>query len=312
MSTKEEKVKYYQEKKAELSTMLDSVLDKTLSDPEAMKKLALHFHITRLYRFSLLNTLMIMAQGSELAQSYKNWKRLGRTVKKGEHGNIFIWCPRFKKEVDEDDGKEVNKFKGFTMVKVFDVTQTEGKPLEYAHNSINETEIEYDYFKDCIVQEFKVKINEEAMGSERGFYLHSDKSIHINEANNNIDKVKTLVHELAHHLLDHGNKELKLEQNIKEVEAELVSYLVNSFFKIDTELSEAYISAWKNQNLEAVRKHKIISIAGKIMKLFSGTAKYEDLSEDKKFETTEQVYSTVHKDSTVQEYSSAEKGVIPF
>ena len=60
-----------------------------------------------------------------LVAGFRQWKGLGRMVKKGEHG-LCIYIPRFGKtgEDDQGEGKE-GELKGFLFGTVFDVTQTE-------------------------------------------------------------------------------------------------------------------------------------------------------------------------------------------
>jgi len=57
---------------------------------------------------------------------FRQWKRAGRTVKKGEHG-LGIWIPRFvgEKKEDGDTETEPGTLEGFLFGTVFDVSQTE-------------------------------------------------------------------------------------------------------------------------------------------------------------------------------------------
>ena len=40
-----------------------------------------------------------------------------------------IWAPTFRKQVDEQTGEDTRVLRGFMPVTVFDVAQTEGKPI---------------------------------------------------------------------------------------------------------------------------------------------------------------------------------------
>lgn len=54
---------------------------------------------------------------------YRQWQSINRQVKKGEIGS-YIFVPRISKS----DDKETDEVRGFNMVSVFDISQTE--PIE--------------------------------------------------------------------------------------------------------------------------------------------------------------------------------------
>ena len=86
--------------------------------------------------WSLRNRLLMMAQGTSDARTFKAWKSAGRYVKRGSKA-IFVVKPYHilvtKKKIV--DGKEVEeKFPmlvGFTLQNEFKVEDTDGKPLAY-------------------------------------------------------------------------------------------------------------------------------------------------------------------------------------
>ena len=106
--------------------------------------------MSRFHRYSLNNTMLIYMQkpDASLVAGFEKWKKqFGRHVRKGEHGITIIAPTPFKKKVEEvkldpdtkaplldKDGnaiieeKEI-KIPMFKPVKVFDVSQTDGKPL---------------------------------------------------------------------------------------------------------------------------------------------------------------------------------------
>ena len=67
------------------------------------------------------NQCMISFQfpSASIVGGFRQWKKAGRCVRKGEHG-IGIWCPRFNKLDNESEELE-----GFLFGTVFDVSQTE-------------------------------------------------------------------------------------------------------------------------------------------------------------------------------------------
>jgi antirestriction protein ArdC len=97
-------------------------------DWKRMLKIASKFH-----RYSFNNHLMIFLQcpDATVVAGFNRWKSLGRFVKKGEKG-IAIFAPcRYKTKVETDDGEEktMQQIRGFRLVHVFDISQTEGEDL---------------------------------------------------------------------------------------------------------------------------------------------------------------------------------------
>jgi len=77
------------------------------------------------------NTLLLIMQARALhaecptvVAGFKQWKRNGRTVRKGQHG-LSIYVPCKRKAEKNDDGDEKPRKTFFKSVRVFDITQTE-------------------------------------------------------------------------------------------------------------------------------------------------------------------------------------------
>ena len=106
--------------------------------------------MSKFHRYSVNNTMLIYMQKPEatLVAGFNKWKnQFERHVKKGEHGITIIAPTPYKKKIEEmkrdpdthapildADGKAVMEEKEieipmFRPVKVFDVSQTDGKPL---------------------------------------------------------------------------------------------------------------------------------------------------------------------------------------
>ena len=85
---------------------------------------------SKFHRYSFNNHLMIFLQRPDatVVAGFNRWKSLGRFVKKGEKG-IVIFAPcRYKRKIATDDGEEKTQeqIRGFRVVHVFDISQTEG------------------------------------------------------------------------------------------------------------------------------------------------------------------------------------------
>ena len=109
--------------------------------------------MSRFHRYSVNNTMLIYMQKPDatLVAGYNKWKdQFERHVKKGEHGITIIAPTPYKKKIEEQkldpdtkapildkDGKIVTEEKEieipmFRPVKVFDVSQTDGKTLSWS------------------------------------------------------------------------------------------------------------------------------------------------------------------------------------
>ena len=69
----------------------------------------------------------------------QRWKQLGRQVKLGEKG-IKILVPHVQKRTDEETGEGEFMVRSFGLGTVFDIAQTEGKPLpERPHRELQQS-----------------------------------------------------------------------------------------------------------------------------------------------------------------------------
>ncbi len=284
-------------KEEKLLLTLDNVLSKSLTDKEEIKKLMDHFN-TGLYNYSFLNTLLIIWQGGTACNSYNNWQKIERHVKRGEKARIEVLrpniyqvtvykcsvgaCSNIKlyykdlKNHHKRNHKSINynswykslikekaniSSDGFSWCKTFDVSQTDGKPLEYKHNSKEESELNFNEIKKKIETTFKYKIViDNKPQRARGYVTANDNTIRINALNNEVDRMKVLFHETAHKILKHT-----ISYSLSEVEAEAVSLMCQSFFNFNTELSESYIAGW-NKGCKDINKKRLLSTAEKIIK----------------------------------------------
>src|SRR5690242_4478341 len=78
--------------------------------------------------YSFNNTLLIVSQRPDATQvaGYRTWQKLGRQVRKGEHGIRILAPCVVKRETDEGEERSAMFFR---TVSVFDVSQTDGEPL---------------------------------------------------------------------------------------------------------------------------------------------------------------------------------------
>ena len=231
--------------------------------------------MSKFHNYSFNNTLLIAMQKPEatLVAGYKAWqKNFDRHVNKGEKA-IRILAPapyKIKEERDKLDpvtGELLFDENGmpqkenveitipaFRPVSVFDVSQTDGKPIpELETAELLQTVEGYEDFVKALMEVAPVPIGfEDIPGESKGYFHTEEKRIAVQENMSESQTLKTMVHEVAHSMLH--NKELNKDmdapvkdRNTKEVEAESIAYTVCQHFGIDTsDYSFGYIAGWSN------------------------------------------------------------------
>lgn len=160
----------------------------------------------------------------------------------------------------------------FRAVSVFDVSQTDGKPIpELEAQELLSTVEGYEDFVQALMNVAPVPIGfEDIPGDSKGYFHTEEKRIAVQENMSESQTLKTMVHEVAHSMLH--NKEINRDdlieepakdRNTKEVEAESVAYTVCQHFGIDTsDYSFGYIAGWSSgkdmkelkSSLDTIRK----------------------------------------------------------
>lgn len=201
---------------------------------------------SKFHNYSRNNVFLIKAQkplASRVA-SFKAWKKVGRSVKKGEKG-IAIFVPMIKKELVEIDSEEVQnrKFCGFRIGYVFDISQTEGAEVpSFFPEMGNEYEGQYLNLKSLIEAE-GIKVVEEEMGTIQGY--SKGGYIGINNKIDGSNKFLTLIHEYAHELLHKGEDAKQLPTETKELQAEATTFIVAKYLGLESPVSKDYLKNWK-------------------------------------------------------------------
>ena len=194
--------------------------------------------MSKFHRYSVNNTMLIYMQKPEatLVAGFNKWKnQFARHVKKGEHGITIIAPTPYKKKIEEMkrdpdthapildvDGKAVMEEKEIEIpmyrpVKVFDVSQTDGKPLPELASSLSGTVPHYEAFLEALRRSAPVPIEFEAMAANMDGYFSPDRQrIAIREDMSEVQTVSAAVHEVAHSKL-HDPKKYEAEPTWKIV-----------------------------------------------------------------------------------------------
>ena len=247
--------------------------------------------MSKFHNYSFNNTLLIAMQKPEatLVAGYQAWqKNFERHVNKGEKA-IRILAPapyKIKEERDKLDPvtgemmfdengmpqKEETEvtIPAFRAVSVFDVSQTDGKPIpELEVNELLSTVEGYEDFVQALMNISPVPIVfEDIPGDSKGYFSTAEKRIAVQENMSESQTLKTMVHEVAHSMLHDKevNQSMDIpvkDRNTKEVEAESVAFTVCQHFGIDTsDYSFGYIAGWSSgrnmkelkSSLDTIRK----------------------------------------------------------
>ena len=230
--------------------------------------------MSKFHNYSFNNTMLIAMQKPDatLVAGFKAWqKNFDRHVKKGEKG-IRILAPapyKIKEERDKIDpvtqelllDKDGNPQKeeveitipAFRAVSVFDVAQTDGKPIPEL--AAKELLSDVEGYQDMIraveaISPVPIEL-EEIAGDSKGYYDREAKRIAVQENMSESQTLKTMIHEVAHSKLHskevEQDEQMRKDRNTKEVEAESIAYTVCQHFGVDTsDYSFGYIAGWSS------------------------------------------------------------------
>lgn len=247
--------------------------------------------MSRFYRYSVNNQILIHMQRPDATQvaGFNAWKdKFGRHVKKGEKGiqilaptatmkkiQQAVLDPDTKAPMLDEDGNVMTEEKTvrtvsnyFKPVTVFDVSQTEGKPLPQLALPLTGDVEHYEAFVEALRRSSPVPIEFENMAvTTDGYFSAGNQRIAIRTGMSQVQTITAMVHEIGHSKLhdydrlqaearaDGGKEPVKKGRRTEEVEAESVAYAVCQYYGIETsDNSFGYIAAWsKGKELKELK-----------------------------------------------------------
>ena len=239
--------------------------------------------MSRFHHYSVNNQVLIHMQKRDatLVAGFNKWKnQFGRNVIKGEHGIKIIAPTPVKKKIEQEkldpdtqlpmldaDGKIITEEKTIQIpmykpVTVFDVSQTEGKPLPQLAHDLSGNVANYDAFMEALRRSSPVPISVEVMGGGMdGYFDLEHQDIAIRKGMSEVQTVSAVIHEMAHALLHNRTKDTEektpeISRSTEEVQAESISYAVCAYYGIATgDNSFGYIASWsKDKTLPELRE----------------------------------------------------------
>ena len=254
-----------------------------------------HFH-----HYSVNNQMLIFSQcpHATLVAGYQKWQnQFSRHVLRGEKGISVLAPTPYKIKVEKEkldpdtklplldaDGNTITEEKEvqipmFRPVKVFDVSQTDGKPLpERVQSPVAELtgNVEhYEAFMEALRRVSSVPIEMKPLSNDLdGFFSPSKQSITLRDGMSEVQTVCAAVHEIAHSKLHDYAKQPNSQpkdSSTEEIEAESIAYTVCAYFGIETSANSfGYVATWsKDKDLKAF-KDSVDTIRKTSSELISG------------------------------------------
>lgn len=237
----------------------------------------------KFYKYSLTNTWLIFIQRPSATQvaGFNKWKSMHRAVNKGAKA-IYIYAPITSKVKDDDVDvsnvpfTEVDKaaasktrISGFRLVPVFDIADTTATsekgnvpatPQWFSDNEPSEVADQLSTRLKEFAESHDIKITKDpSKQGEKGF--SAGGHINLTSDISGVAEASTLVHEIAHELLHwkgkslfHIDDEETNTREMKELQAEAVSFTVMKYFDLPVEHHPTYLALWK-ANKEKIRKN---------------------------------------------------------
>jgi hypothetical protein len=226
-----------QELQKKISGYLESLM---LDTDQARKSEAMSKYLefaARFHQYSACNVMLILLSKPNATHvaGYESWKKMGRFVKRGEKA-ISIFAPLLHRENPDNDVSPMI-LNGFRIVHVFDVSQTDGKPLPHIPNwrspeknaELNEKLIRFAESKGIHVL-FK-DLPGDIQGVSKGGLIEIDFQA----------GTKTIIHEITHELL-HRDSVIPSNHARRELQAEATAFVVSKHFQLSGLMSSNYLA----------------------------------------------------------------------
>jgi len=239
----------------------------------------------KFHDYSIGNMILIMLQKPQATHvaGFNTWKELGRYVKAGEKGIAILapvmpprpvcekcgarlprqaqFCPKCGASLDLTEELSATP-RYFRVVYVFDLSQTEGKPLPEFEVPALTGEANEALFSQVLdlAREQALTVSFESKPEQdseiKGFY--SGKLIWVRPEESRAQQLKTLLHEMAHYYTEGV---LGISRKDAETIAESAAFAIGAHFGFDTGVrSFPYVALWSQdkkvleQNLAAIRE----------------------------------------------------------
>lgn len=262
--------------KKEIKKILDEFIPTLVVSPEEIGKYLAP--VSGFYQYSLLNQIcatyefygMYGKMPEGVWATYNQFKKKhGRMIKRGEKGCHMIRPQRFSYEVTDEETGEIELKEGLTFKPfvVFDVLQSTGRPLEDNNKITGNASMTEEEIDKIIEKHWKLIVTDRELihGATNG-KDYIEVSHHENTTVNG--RISTRLHEMAHILLNHAERDIS--RPIAELESESVALMCTVMLGLKNEKSRLYIASWNGLDArEAVKERSqlLIKTAQEIVEL---------------------------------------------
>jgi antirestriction protein ArdC len=247
-------------KLAALHAQLNEQIEHLLDDDAWRRMLAL---AARFHRYSPNNVLLLLCQAEKRGMNltyvagFHAWKKLGRSVCKGEKG-LAVLAPAFVTKrvngedvIDADTGEPV-KLPRFTVEYVFDVSQTDGEPLP----TVEDPELPDGAAPDGLIDAlgtliersgFSVTYTNNLPTGAHGQTSYTEGEVRIHADLPAAATAAVLAHELGHIRAEHETRRdaQGTTRPQREAEADSIAYIVCAARGLDNlAFSAPYVAGW--------------------------------------------------------------------
>ncbi len=255
-------------KRDEVRRVAREAFEQLVKDVEAGKSDTLQAYLKamgRFHRYSVGNAILIQLQKPKATHvaGFRAWQRLGRYVKKGEHG-IAIMAPvvyqkKTRSAEDDNDNRDEDTVSIFKTAYVFDIRQTDGKPLPEFARAQGDPGVYLERLERFVSGKgIKLERHEDLRMAEG---VSIGGTILLKAKLAPAEDFSVLVHEAAHEVMhqDPGNR--PKEKTVREAEAEAVAYVVCQGIGLDVNTASSdYIQLYNGdkktlmQSLERIQR----------------------------------------------------------
>lgn len=249
-------------KSDQVHDITDDALKRLTVELEAGRSNALKDYLVtmaRFHRYSWTNSMLIHSQRPDATRvaGYHTWRDLGRSVRRGEKG-IVIYAPVMTRVApdaprsrDDQTPAEERRAMGFRAVYVFDVSQTDGKPLPDLARTGGDPGESLEKLKAFTTSQGIELAYDVSIAPADG--VSSGGSIRLRPHLEPADEFAVLVHELAHEMLHHDPHKKRLPTVVRETQAEAVAYVVSQGIGLETRSAAADYIALYNGDAQTLR-----------------------------------------------------------
>lgn len=255
---------YSEEGERKIDTVLRQLKDGVESIQDSTRFRLFLTTMSKFHDYSIGNLILIAMQKPDATRvaGFATWKDLGRWVKKGAKG-IAILAPVMPPKPKEEEEEEVELTPVyFKVVHVFDLSQTEGKPLPEFEVPVLTGEANEELFAKVMALakaqglDISFESRPQQDPSIKGQYLA--KSIWVRPEESRAQQLKSLIHEVAHY---YSEGVFRIPRRDAETIAESAAFAIGAHSGFDSGVrSFPYVAVWAQdkkvlqQNLESIRK----------------------------------------------------------